>query len=186
MVKYYSFVVFISVLLPKFLLELMHKCTIHTTVNTAPEHGCRLDPGRVYVTSVYTNREHGSFSLPCCLSCYIQVSFQKNSEYNVTANKKQIVVYDWICNNIVKEKMEKVTVVGYHICGPVCYSWNKTYKDDDLLVGHAAGLCVAMSAVSEVHVYLLTNLSLMSIPTSFYLAPSLLYGIYYHYSGLGC
>ena len=62
-----------------------------------------------------------------------------------------------------KEKMEKVTVVGYHICGPVCYSCNETYKDDDLLVGHATGLCVAMSAVSEVHVHLLTSLSLKTI-----------------------
>ena len=117
MVKYYSFVVFIFLLLPKFLLELMHKCTTHTTVNTAPEHGCRLDAGRVHGTSVYTNREHGSFSRPCCLSCYIQVSFQRKKIANMmslqTGNKLSyttefVITYE-------KEKMEKVTVVGYHV-----------------------------------------------------------------------
>jgi len=52
-----------------------------------------------------------------------------------------------------KEKIEK-SYCCWLPCEPVCYSWNETYKDDDLLVGHATGLCVAMSAVSEVHVHL--------------------------------
>ena len=61
-----------------------------------------------------------------------------------------------------KEKIKKLLLLAT-ICGPVCYSSNETYKDDDLLVEHATGLCVAMSAVSEVHVHLLTSLSLKTI-----------------------
>ena len=71
----------------------MHKCSIHTTVNTAPEHGCRLDAGRVHVftRTVNTVRFHGPVVCRVISKC---PSNGKNSEYDVTANRKQIVVYD--------------------------------------------------------------------------------------------
>ena len=118
MVKYYSFVVFISVLLPKFLLKLMHKCTIHTTVNTAPEHGCRLDAGRVHGTwftrTVNTVRFHGRVVCRVISKCPSNGKKIANMMSLQTGNKLSyttefVITYE-------KEKFKKVTVVGYHVC----------------------------------------------------------------------
>ena len=104
MVKCYSFVVFISLLFTQ----------IFVRTNAVMLDSHYHDPGRVHGTSVYTNREHGLFSRPCCLSCYIQVSFQRKKIANMmslqTRNKLSytaefVITYE-------KEKMEKGTVAA--------------------------------------------------------------------------
>ena len=83
------------------------------------------DPGRVHGTSVYTNRKHGLFSRPVFNFVVLypsvlptekianMMSLQTGNKLSYTT--EFVITYE-------KEKMEKVTVVGYRICGPVCYS----------------------------------------------------------------